>query len=171
MTVLWRGPPLLLTRNLHHPGSTWLLVPDHRIVSLRYTLKKKKVLQKSTVDLQCCVNFCCTAEWLSYTYAHSLLYSFPLKFIPGYWKYLPVLYSRPLLFIIDLIWYPQIMLTKLIRQCYFNGTTFLNNQQLLLGATKCYKEGHKRSLKWDVAVWALEWEKSEMRQWFTKVIM
>ena len=121
------------------------------------------MLQKSTVDLQCCVNFCCTAEWLSYTYAHSLLYSFPLKFTPGYWKYLPVLYSRPLLFIIDLIWYPQIMLTKLIRQCYFNGTTFLNNQQLLLGATKCYKEGHKRSLKWDVAceLWSeksLKWD-------------
>ena len=42
MTVLWRGPFLLLTRNRHHPGSTWLLVPDHHIVSLRYTLKKKK---------------------------------------------------------------------------------------------------------------------------------
>ena len=63
------------------------------------------------------------------------------------------------------------MLTKLIRQFYFNGRMFLNNQQLLLGEIKCYKEGHKRSLKWDVAVWALEWEKSEMRQWFTKVIM
>ena len=40
----------------------------------------------STVDLPCCVNFCCTAKWLScYTYIYSFLYSFLFWFITGYW--------------------------------------------------------------------------------------
>ena len=52
----------------------------------------------SIVDLQCCVNFFCTAKWLSYTYIYSLSYSFPLWFVTGYWLSFPVLYSRTLLF-------------------------------------------------------------------------
>ena len=52
------------------------------------------------VDLQCCVNFCCTANWFGvththtymcmcvcvciYTHIHSFLYSFPLWFISGF---------------------------------------------------------------------------------------
>ena len=42
----------------------------------------------SIVDLQYCVNFCCTAKWFSYIYIyiHSFFkYSFPLWFIIGYW--------------------------------------------------------------------------------------
>ena len=51
-------------------------------------------------DLQCHVNFCCTAKWLSYTHIYTLfLHSFPLWFIVGYWISFPVLYSRTLLFI------------------------------------------------------------------------
>ena len=56
------------------------------------------------VDLQCCVNFCCMAMWISYvcvcvyiyTHTHSFSYAFPLRFIPGYWIQFPVLYSRTL---------------------------------------------------------------------------
>ena len=41
----------------------------------------------SIVELQCSVNFCCTAKWFRYRYIyiHSFLYSFPLWFITGYW--------------------------------------------------------------------------------------
>ena len=51
------------------------------------------------VDLQCYVNFCCTAKWFSYTYTYFFKYFFPLWFITGYWIYFRVLYSRTLLFI------------------------------------------------------------------------
>ena len=37
----------------------------------------------SIVDLQCCVNFCCIAKWLSYIYIFK--YSFPLCYITEYW--------------------------------------------------------------------------------------
>ena len=41
----------------------------------------KNLFYWNIVDLQCCVNFCYTAKWLSYTY----VYSFLLRFITGYW--------------------------------------------------------------------------------------
>ena len=53
----------------------------------------------SIVGLQCCVNFCYTAKWLSYTYIYSFPHSFPLCFVTGYWIQFPVLYNRTLLFI------------------------------------------------------------------------
>ena len=51
----------------------------------------------SRVDLQCCVTFCCRANWFSYAYIHSFSYSFPLWFISGHWIEFPVLPSRTLL--------------------------------------------------------------------------
>ena len=38
----------------------------------------------SIVDLQCCVKFCCTAEWFSYTYV-CILFHILLWYIKGYW--------------------------------------------------------------------------------------
>lgn len=53
----------------------------------------------SVVDLQCCVNFYCTAEWFSYTYAYILFScSFPSWSIIGYEIEFPVLHSRTLSF-------------------------------------------------------------------------
>ena len=51
----------------------------------------------SIVDLQCCVNFYCTAKWFSYV--HSFSYAFPSWFITDYWIQFPVLCSRTLWFI------------------------------------------------------------------------
>ena len=54
------------------------------------------------LDLQCCVNFCCSANWFGYTHTHRNTHSFHCGlFITGYWIYyqFPVLYSRTLLFI------------------------------------------------------------------------
>ena len=45
------------------------------------------LLYWSIVDLPCCINFCCTAKWFSFTYIHSFSYSFPLWSITGYWIY------------------------------------------------------------------------------------
>ena len=47
----------------------------------------------SLVDLQCCANLCCTAKRLSYTHVDILfLYSFPLWFITGFFKYKFILF-------------------------------------------------------------------------------
>ena len=53
------------------------------------------------MDLQCCVSFRFTANWISYmyTYIHSFLDSFPIQAITEYWVEFPVLYSRSLIVI------------------------------------------------------------------------
>ena len=55
----------------------------------------------SIVDLQCCVIFCFTAKWVSYTFlsVHSILDYFPIQVIADYWVKFPVPCSRFLLVI------------------------------------------------------------------------
>ena len=55
----------------------------------------------STVDLQCCVSFRCTAKWISYTdtYVPSFFSFFSHLVITEYWFEFPMLYSRSLLLI------------------------------------------------------------------------
>ena len=57
--------------------------------SFNFTLLNELLLLNySTVDLQCCANLCCTAEWLSLSYTHRYIlfkYSFSWWFVPGYW--------------------------------------------------------------------------------------
>ena len=64
----------------------------------------------SIVDLECCVNFCCIAKWLSCTNAYNLFYSFSLWFITGYWNIVPCAMHDDLVFcpsflLIDLNFY------------------------------------------------------------------
>ena len=57
----------------------------------------KKIFFWSIVDLQCCVKFRCTAEWISYTYIHFYLDYFPIQVITEYWVQFHVLYNMSLL--------------------------------------------------------------------------
>ena len=67
-----------------------------------FSLKKFKVWNK---DLQCCVNFCCTAKWPRHIYTFIYTLSFFSYYLPSYsiprdWVELfPVLYSRIFLFV------------------------------------------------------------------------
>ena len=85
--------------------SSWLTVPVKRTVyksSMKFMGFFFKGFTKvffffnwSTVDLQCCVDFCCTEKWFSYIPSFS--YSFPSH--TGCWIQLLVLCSRTSLFI------------------------------------------------------------------------
>ena len=83
-------PPQFLT-NIGKPLPPWF--PYYRMYCSRiYHLFFFSFL----VDLQCCVNFCCTAKWFSYTYMNILFsYSFQLWFIIGYWIEFPLCMVGP----------------------------------------------------------------------------
>ena len=75
------------------PSGQIVYVLEKEMESLSQILRRetdcfffKKYFYWSRVDLKCCVSFCCTAKWYSYTktYIHSLD-SFPTYIITGYW--------------------------------------------------------------------------------------
>ena len=87
-------------RNIHewqwraeHEGKSRVLPPllpvsRSPLLSCDFQLIKHVLFDWIIADLQCCANFCCTAEWFScihtHTHKQSSSYSFPLWFIIGY---------------------------------------------------------------------------------------
>ena len=63
------------------------------LYSLVFNFFKKHLLRCSIIALQCCIRFCCKAEWTSYTYAYifSFLDSLPIWVIREHWVEFPVL--------------------------------------------------------------------------------
>ena len=70
------------------------------------TCQRRSQKNKSIFDLQCCDNFCCVAEWLSYTCICILFkkYSFPLWVGCGSLYYM----VGPRCLLCNCIYYPQI---------------------------------------------------------------
>ena len=85
----------------------------------------------SIVDLQRCITFCCTTNWISYTYpnTHSFLDTFPMLFITEYWGEFPVLYSKFLLvinFIFKKIFYWRIITSQYCAG-FYRTSTWINH--------------------------------------------
>ena len=75
----------------NHLDSPWMPLPH--IFQLNYEPAWSWVnLAKMYFSLVLCVNFGCRAKWFSWT--HIFSYSFPSRFITGYWTQFPVLSNR-----------------------------------------------------------------------------
>ena len=110
-------PPLFLSVSAFH---------HIKILLWLYFLIFKNLLYWSVIDLQWCVNFCCTVKWFNHVYIHmieyiyrlniyiynSFLCSFPQWLVTGYWVQSPVLCSGAvcfcILYIIVCICWPHI---------------------------------------------------------------
>ena len=86
LMLLWCGGHSLILYHIPH-----FIVWEH--FSQKINIALKKFFYWSVVDLQCCF-FCCIARWISYTYIHPLLDSFPIEVIIRYWVDFSVLYGR-----------------------------------------------------------------------------
>ena len=85
---LWKYSCL---ENPRDGGAWWAAV-----YGVTHSRTRLKWFSSSIVDLECCVNSCCTVKWFSYTYIsiYSFKYSFPLWFVIGYWIQVSVLHRR-----------------------------------------------------------------------------
>ena len=73
----------------------------YRNSGILFSLKKEwnSFFYWSIVDLQSCVNFCCTAKWFSYIYVYIFYIPFHYGLSQDIEYSFPVIYSRTLLFI------------------------------------------------------------------------
>ena len=80
---MWWSFPNPLSHSTFHCLRTFLTEYKHCFKKIFYW----------SVDLQCFF-FCCIARWISYTYIHPLLDSFPIEVVIRYWVDFSVLYGR-----------------------------------------------------------------------------
>ena len=82
---------------MHFLNDWWHGISFNVLVGSLFLKIFKNNLSWNITDLQCCVTFSRTAKWISYTYIHSFLDSFPIQAITEHWVEYPMLYSRSLL--------------------------------------------------------------------------
>ena len=83
------------------------------------------------VELQCCVNYCCTVKWLSYTHIYILFHIFFQYGLSQNIEYSSLCYSRTLLFIHS-IYNSLHLLSQTPTTSLSHPACYLNNHEFIL---------------------------------------